>query len=512
MSDSSPGGPTPRWQLLLIGLIAAGVVTALVPALDIYLAGDDFEWLESAYDLAVRPLACLEPINHFFRPLIKWTYLADYLLFGTSGVGFMATNLAIHLLNAALLFVLMRRRLGQPLVAAGAAAAFALSPLHSEAVLWAAGRPDTVLLACWLAALLLLDGWCDRPGAGRAAAFTAVALLGIGAKESWIVFPVLAAAYVWLVRRERLAAALGRTAALWLAWIGYVLWFLILPALRGAPTAAHYADFGVVQAAVKTSRTLLDFLGLGRLPMGGWAAVAAAAVIVGAVVVVLWSTADRLGGWALLWLAATLALGAPFPLAVLRHNYLPLAGFWLLAAVLVDRAIRAGDGSHRTRAVAAAAVALAVLGVEAWAMQREIADYRFYGELHRRLASSYAAVEPEVSRRAPLVLVDRSTVRGVELALDAVEGCPKTLFVRRDALWQLVFLPPLADFVGRPFDERLRPLGSGSIGAFDDGCTVLVLDDRGFELRPDLERPFVDRLTATGELPPGVRVFRYEER
>ncbi len=511
MTDSPQGGSPRRWQLLMVALIAAGVVAALVPALDIYLAGDDFEWLASAYDLVSDPVASLEPINHFFRPLIKWTYLGDYLAFGTSGVGYMATNLAIHLLNAALLYVLMRRRLGERLVAASAAAAFALSPLLSEAVLWAAGRPDTVLLTCWLGALLLLDRWCDRPGAVRAAAFTVVALLGIGAKESWIVFPMLAAGYVWLVRRERVVDALRRTAVLWLAWIVNVLWFLVLPALRGAPTAAHYADFGVSHAVVKTARTLLGYLGLGWLPAGGPAAVVVSVLGVVVIGVALWRNRDWFGGWALLWLAASLALAAPFPIAVLRHNYLPLAGFWLLAAALVRCALRASERSHRRWPVAViVVVAVAVLGGEAWAMQREIADYRFYGELHRRLVTSFAAVEPGISHRAPLVLVDRSTVRGVELAVAAVEGCPKTFFVRRDALWQLVFLPPLADFVGDPFVERLRPLAAGAIDGLDDGCTVLVLDDSGFELRPDLEPPLLDRLAATGELPPGVRVYRYE--
>ena len=157
--------------------------------------------------LSVTPFRAFELINHFFRPLVKWTYLGDYLIFGQVGVGYMATNLLIHFLNSLFLYMLLERRLLQPVAAAAAAAAFALSPLHSEAVLWAAGRPDTVLLTCWLGALLLLDRWCERPTAGRAVAFTGVALLGIGAKESWIVFPFLVVAYLALVLRLPLRVA-----------------------------------------------------------------------------------------------------------------------------------------------------------------------------------------------------------------------------------------------------------------------------------------------------------------
>ncbi len=253
-------------------LMAAGVLAAFAPALDIFLAGDDFEWLEASYDLIAHPMVSFEPINHFFRPLIKWTYLGDYLIFGAMGAGYIATSLLIHFANSVLLFVLIRRRISQPLVAAGSAAAFALSPLHSEAVLWAAGRPDTVLLGCWLAAILLLDGWCERPGIGRAAAFTFVALLGIGAKESWIVFPFLATGYVVWVRRESIATGFRRTAVVWAAWLAYLVVFFILPMTSGQATATHYADFSIVPALAKTSRTLLGYCGLGWTGIAGWPA------------------------------------------------------------------------------------------------------------------------------------------------------------------------------------------------------------------------------------------------
>ena len=146
-----------RWRVFLPALLAAAVLVSFSPALDIFIAGDDFEWLDVSYDIVADPLSSLSLINHFFRPLVKWTYLGDYLIFGQSGIGYATTNLLIHFLNSLLLCELLRRRLLHPVAAAAAATAFALSPLHSEAVLWAAGRPDTVLLACWLGALLLLD-------------------------------------------------------------------------------------------------------------------------------------------------------------------------------------------------------------------------------------------------------------------------------------------------------------------------------------------------------------------
>ncbi len=494
--------------------MVAAVLTAFAPALDIFLAGDDFEWLEASYDLVSNPLASFDKINHFFRPFVKWTYLGDYVLFGGVGIGYVATNLIIHFLNVGMLFAFLRRRLGRPLVAAGAAAAFALSPLHSEAVLWAAGRPDTVLLSCWLGALLFLDRWCDQPGSGRAAAFTTVALLGAGAKESWIVFPFLAAAYVVLVRRESMVAGIRRTAILWAGWLAYLAVFLIGPALGGRTTATHYADFAVWPALVKTSKTLLGYCGLGWVPVAGWSSVVLAATVVSVAIIWLIRTDNRFGAWALLWMAATLALVAPFSVSALRHNYLPLVGFWMLIAAVVDNWLtNTGESTaqprHRIGVPLTVAAMLIVVVLEGWLLQREIADYRLYGELHARLCQSFAVIEPQLARDRPVALINRGTLPGVELMASSVQGGDKTFFVRRDALWQLVFFPALANFVGHPFDERLVRTDPSEHAMVGDGCTVLLFTDDGFELRPDLERRVMSAMSS-GELPPTIGVYRYE--
>jgi hypothetical protein len=507
-----------RWRALLHVLVAAAVIAAFLPALDVFIAGDDFEWLDASYDLVGDPLASFELINHFFRPLVKWTYLGDYLVFGRVGAGYMVTNLLIHFLNSLFLYLLLVKRLQQPLVAAAASAAFALSPLHSEAVLWAAGRPDTVLLACWLGALLLLERWCEQPTTGRGIYFTVVALIGIGAKESWIVFPFLATAYLVLVLRLPVFSALRRVAVLWMAWVVYVVIFLVMPAMSGAPSATHYADFRIAPALLKTSTTVLGFCGLGWLPVADWAAVAVSILIVACTIGWLVRTKNGFGTWALLWLGATLTLAAPFTLAVLRHNYLPMAGFWMVVASIVARSLADAQGSsparRRRRLVLglATGAAVVVLAVEGWALQREIQDYRLYGDFHWQLCESYAEVEPEISRELPLVLIDRGTIRGVESVTDAVQGCDKTFFVRRDALWQLLFLPPLANFIGHPFDERLEQIDMNEGLLAVDGLTVLFFDDTGFSIRPDLRDAIAEAIVASGSLPPGVSLYRFTDR
>ncbi len=493
------------------------VIAAFTPALDVFISGDDFEWLESAYGVVKDPLSSFDRGNNFFRPFVKWSYLADYLIFGQRSVGYMVTNLLIHFLNVILLFALLRRLLRQPLVAATAATAFALSPLHSEGMLWGAGRPDTILPIFCLGSVLLLDRWCERPSKGLAIAFSGAALLGIGAKESWLIFPIIATGYLVLVRHLPVLAALKRMAVLWVAWAAYVFGFLILPTLLGASTAAHYADFRILPALFKTSSTVFAFLGLGFAPFEAW--VAATAVLAGVGVVVwLVRTGNGPGQWAMLWLCASLAVAAPFPVSVLRHNYLPLIGFWMVVAAVVDHAltgILSSPPERRLRSLVPgllAAAAIAVLTIEGWALQQEIADYRLYGELHQRLCQGYAEIETSISREQPLVLVNRGTLRGVEYVADRVQGTDKTFFVRRDALWQLVFLPPLANFMGRPFDERLEGAGMTEGELVSGAFTVLFFDDTGFSIRPDLRGTLAEAIDAPGGLPPGVSLYRFIEQ
>jgi len=166
--------------------MVAVVIAAFLPALDVYLVGDDFEWLDAAFEIPRDPLASFELFNTMWRPVVKWSFLLDYLIFGQSSIGYVATDLAIHILNVCLLYLLLSRTLHFRLLAAVAAAGFALSPLHSEAVLWASSRGDTMLLTCWLGALLVLAERSCGMRWFHSATVLIFVVIGAGTKESWV--------------------------------------------------------------------------------------------------------------------------------------------------------------------------------------------------------------------------------------------------------------------------------------------------------------------------------------
>jgi hypothetical protein len=110
-----------------------------------------------------------------------------------------------------------------------------------------------------------------------------------------------------------------------------------------------------------------------------------------------------------------------------------------------------------------------------------------------------------------VLLINHGTRAAVEEVINEVEGVDKTFFVRRDALWQLVFLPPLANFLGNPFNMLLRPVEASEISeALAGEVTVVYFDDSGFRLLPDAPNAVAESFARTGRLPPGSGLFRYE--
>jgi tetratricopeptide (TPR) repeat protein len=104
----------------------------------------------------------------FFRPVQRLTYTADHSLWGFAPAGYHLTNLLLHAGAAAGLLFLLSAWIGPGPGATIAAAAWALLPTHSSAVIYVAGRADPLAalfgfwgLFCavrgrWIPAALLL--------------------------------------------------------------------------------------------------------------------------------------------------------------------------------------------------------------------------------------------------------------------------------------------------------------------------------------------------------------------
>jgi hypothetical protein len=188
-----------------------------------------------------------------WRPLRTLAFAVDRALFGLDPRGWHASSLLLHLVNAALVWLLLRRifardpdgRRRSEAAASTAAAAgallFAVHPVTVECVAWVSSRGD---LLAWTLALLALEV-AARPGRRATVAVVVLGALACLAKESAVVLfallPLHRAALPADARPSGRETAV-RTAALFAATIGYFAWrAAVLPT---APDLPAFAQLG----------------------------------------------------------------------------------------------------------------------------------------------------------------------------------------------------------------------------------------------------------------------------
>jgi tetratricopeptide (TPR) repeat protein len=173
----------------------AVTIAAWAPALGGGFRYDDYR--NVVHDGATHEVgALLERLPVGVRPLTRISYFLDRALWGMAPLGFLATNLALHLTAALLIVSLARRRLGSAAAAALAGALFAVQPAHEAAVAYVSGRSALLSTVLLLGGLLVWDRAGDparRGGTDRRAAWGATALfvLAVLARETALVFPLL---------------------------------------------------------------------------------------------------------------------------------------------------------------------------------------------------------------------------------------------------------------------------------------------------------------------------------
>ena len=147
------------------------------------------------------------------RPLTTLTYALNWSVIGggSDPFGYHVFNLVLHVLNAALVLLVVRRLTGRPWVAMLAAAIFTVHPVATESVTNIVGRADE-LVTLWM----LLGFWCYLRATATTRAARAAWLVGLGltafpamfSKESGIMLVALLPLYDFIFRWPGLAGPL----------------------------------------------------------------------------------------------------------------------------------------------------------------------------------------------------------------------------------------------------------------------------------------------------------------
>jgi Flp pilus assembly protein TadD len=126
-----------------------------------------------------------------YHPLTFLSYSWEFHFFGLDPRAYHATNLALHLLNTALVFWLLLILSGGLPAAVAGTLLFALHPMRVEAVAWVTGRKDLLGAAFFLGALI---AWLrTRRGQGGRGHLSALLLflLALFSKATTVVLPLV---------------------------------------------------------------------------------------------------------------------------------------------------------------------------------------------------------------------------------------------------------------------------------------------------------------------------------
>jgi tetratricopeptide (TPR) repeat protein len=376
-----------------------------------------FRYIGRIFTTTVWSFQGMEGQSNYYRPLMTFGYLLCDRVFQSFPLGFHLVNLLLNCAVVWLVFRVCAALFHDQTVALGAAALFALHPIHSEVVAWIAAVTELQLAIFYLLGFLLYLR-LGREGAKRPVVTRALMCASYGlallSKEQGITLALMATIYEHVYREDRGTSGwktkVSRYGPLWVMAALYVLFRVTV--LRAFAPVAQRAELSVAQvifsglalvgryaAKLFWPHPLLGFYvfhetgGLSDVRVLGGIAVI---FISCALFVFLWKRAQPYS-FALVWMAVTIlpVLNVRWMAASAfaeRYLYLPSLGFSALLAGAGVWLWRRADSLAAIRYAGAAAA----LGIAAMACTQIVARNRDWRDDQSFFAATLAA-DPHAS-------------------------------------------------------------------------------------------------------------------
>ncbi|MDP1993568.1 MAG: hypothetical protein Q8K00_21335, partial [Syntrophales bacterium] len=127
----------------------------------------------------------------YWHPLAWISHMVDCELFGLKPGHHLMVNLAIHILNSILLFIILMRMTGSPFKAATVAILFALHPVNVESVAWITERKTVLSTFFLLTAIYTYVHFTENKSKWTYGLALSLYSFGLLSKPSILTFPVL---------------------------------------------------------------------------------------------------------------------------------------------------------------------------------------------------------------------------------------------------------------------------------------------------------------------------------
>jgi tetratricopeptide (TPR) repeat protein len=337
----------------------------------------------------------------YYRPMMTVGFLLCYQIFGPLAYGFHLASLLLHAAVVVMVFFLAERLLGDRGAGFGAAALFALHPIHVESVAWISAVTDLELTFFYVLTFWFFLQCGERRGGRRLwapAAMTVSFLLAIFSKEQALTLPGLATIYEHLYRGDRAettwAQKVRRYGPLWLLSIIYIPVRIRFLGLFG--NIVHMHQLTAYETVLSALVLLGQYFGkllwpahlsafyVFRASTRLWEARVGESIgalaLCAAVFIVLWKRA-RPASFGIWWMLVTLApvLDARLMTAYVfteRYLYLPSVGFCLVAGWAGAALWRTASQQTTFWRGAAVATACVVAGLGVLRIVTRIPDWR----------------------------------------------------------------------------------------------------------------------------------------
>jgi len=126
-----------------------------------------------------------------WHPLTWLSHMVDCQLFGLNPGYHHLTSLLLHIANALMLFLVLKRMTGSVWKSSFIAALFALHPLHVESVAWVAERKDVLSTFFWILTIWAYVYYTQRPNLARYLLVVLSFSLGLMSKPMLVTMPFI---------------------------------------------------------------------------------------------------------------------------------------------------------------------------------------------------------------------------------------------------------------------------------------------------------------------------------
>jgi len=353
------------WRyLLILAAISIAIYANSIPGSFVV---DDYERWQTTTWIEGRPFWTV--IGEYFtpgraplyRPVPYTLHALDYHIWGARPSGFHVTNIILHVIAVALVYLvglsILKTRAGAFLTALF----FATHPVHTEAVTYIAGRTDLTMTVFALLAFLLY--LVARRSSGKRtytlyAASAGAFILALISKEAAVALPLVVILHHFYFRPKG-APYIWKTLLLLLVpLVILVAAYLVMNFTIGGAMGVDIREAGLGRQILTAVRVFADYLKALAFPVDpklvldySWSrsftepnALAPLLVLVGFLALVIWTyRAAKTVSFGLAWIAlailpvSNVLAVTDQPLYAERFLYLPSVGFCLALAYLICR-------------------------------------------------------------------------------------------------------------------------------------------------------------------------------